>query len=177
MFFSFLQNSLQKTPVSESLLNKVSGLQPATLLRKDFDQVCFSRFQKILKNIFFLEHLQVNASAILKSLISDCFCLQLVHKMFLVFKDPLGLVVQKQPFRIAVLKIQLGLACSFTRRQLSHSCFFRNFTEFSEHLVLITALDGCFIRFFKNCSKKSQRVSNASRDLLEKVIFAIPFPR
>ena len=58
-----------KTPVPESLFNKVAGLSPATLLKKRLCESCnfiqkdtlaqvFScEFCKIFKNTFFTEHL------------------------------------------------------------------------------------------------------------------------
>ena len=51
-------------PVLESLLDKVLGLQPATLLKK---RLCRRYFPKNLAELFqkrfFAEHLQANASA------------------------------------------------------------------------------------------------------------------
>ena len=48
----------RKTPVPESLFNKVVGLKPATLLKKSLWHRCFSvNFAKFLRTPFFTEHL------------------------------------------------------------------------------------------------------------------------
>ena len=51
-----------KTPVPESLLNKVACLTPATLLKKTLAQVFSCEFCEISKNTFFTEQLRTSAS-------------------------------------------------------------------------------------------------------------------
>ena len=52
-----------KIPVSEALLDKVTGLRPATLLKKEtLAQVFSYEFCEISKNTLFTEHLWMTAS-------------------------------------------------------------------------------------------------------------------
>ena len=62
VFLKFLQNSQENTYVEVSLLNKVAGLMPATLLKKRFMPRIFPvNFEKICRTSFiyiYIEHLQ-----------------------------------------------------------------------------------------------------------------------
>ena len=52
-----------KIPVPESLFDKVAGLRPVTLLKKEILAQVFScKFCEISKNIFFTEHLWMAAN-------------------------------------------------------------------------------------------------------------------
>ena len=46
----------------ESLLNKVIGLRPATLLKRHSNTGIFYEFREILQRIYFQEHLRTTAS-------------------------------------------------------------------------------------------------------------------
>ena len=52
----------RKTPVLESLLNKVAGLTIATLLKVSPTQVFSFEFGKIFENIYFAQHLRTATS-------------------------------------------------------------------------------------------------------------------
>ena len=52
-----------KTPVLESFLNKVAGLRPATLLKRDSNAGVFLWILRNIKNIYFEEHVQTAAES------------------------------------------------------------------------------------------------------------------
>ena len=63
LFLKILQNSQKNTFVRVSFFNEVSGLRPATLLKKTLAQVFSYEFCEIFKNTFFTKHLRTTASA------------------------------------------------------------------------------------------------------------------
>ena len=54
------RNIYRKRPVLKSLFNKVSGLQPAALLKKRLQHKCFP--VKLSRTRFFIEHFRTTAS-------------------------------------------------------------------------------------------------------------------
>ena len=61
-FLESSQNSQENTCARASFLNNVTGLRPATVLKKTLAQVFSCEFCEISKNIFFTEHLLGTAS-------------------------------------------------------------------------------------------------------------------
>ena len=66
VFLEILQNSQENTCARVSVLNKVTGLWPATLLKKILWHRCFPvNFCQMFKNTFFTEHLWASASVLI----------------------------------------------------------------------------------------------------------------
>ena len=74
----------RKTPVLESLFNKVTGLYPAILLKENTPiQVFSDEFSEIFKTSFLIKHLQATASVLRKNILP-------------ILKSPLKLLVKKK---------------------------------------------------------------------------------
>ena len=60
------RNIHRKTPVLESLFNKVTGLQVCLFIRKRLQHKCFSTCDicELFKNTYFGEHLRIAASSL-----------------------------------------------------------------------------------------------------------------
>ena len=58
-----MQKITMKTSVKEAILSKIKGLQPATLLKKDF----FLKFQEIFQKSCFSEHFRKTAFEICRT--------------------------------------------------------------------------------------------------------------
>ena len=97
--FQKFHKSHRKTPVSESLFNKVPGLRPATLFKKRIWHRCFTvNFVKFLRTPFFIEHLWWRLLIILFNLkMPEIFFLvdfeQVFYKIFFVWKSLFHFVV------------------------------------------------------------------------------------
>ena len=67
-------NFYRKTPVLDSLFNKVAGPQACSFIKKRLQHRCFPvKFAKLLRTPFFTEHLRwqvIKASAYLTSLVT-----------------------------------------------------------------------------------------------------------
>ena len=85
----------RKTPVLESLFNKVTGLYPATLLKENTPiQVFSDEFSEIFKTSFLIKHLQATASVLRKNILP-------------ILKSPLKLLVKKKTKTHAEKKLTL----------------------------------------------------------------------